>query len=615
MKNTLWNERLFPIAILVHLLLMFSSVAAQWIQTVTVNQCKNEAFRFTADSLEMDVIMPATAIGAPPNCIQITPTVNMYYQFTPTGTVKIYQCSAATCASTSCTILTELQDIAKMPTPDCGNYFHTLSMSKPFTPDVLAAVMVRPGVGTLASAYYTSMDMTKQGASTAGCQGTYTSGAIHYIFEDCVRGNATHWIKTQFTPSGQQTFANRFCASNTCTANCASLDSYSKPAPLNQPSCAVGNSVDTMNYPAVPTKANSEYQSKHPIDVWPYTPSIVNTTVPTVSADSPKPSQSQSIEPTFPSSPNSNVNEPTNKTALGSGSSSYDGGKLIDAGAAAVIATGVFLAMSGIAFGAIYILIKNKVKERQRHYQNQCMPLDIEMTRGNHSKTLFNKGAQNNKRFSDASFQAALLEPSTLNRVGSISTPTHPMHPFAPLYPGPSSTLSDQRLEKLNHSIPAPANQSEHIYSYAAHASRNGSNLSYTDFSSQTSNGDADSVPVRLKRSDKRPKLLREAFSGSSTPPPQAPFLTEPVLDLKNSLAQTSIDDPHNSQPSNDASYHSEPSRTHVATTSEMKPASHSENTIDYYSTEPAFITQEMHFDSSKQRHFSMQFSETSDNQ
>ena len=54
--------------------------------------------------------------------------------------------------------------------------------------------MVRPGVGTLASAYYTSMDMTKQGASTAGCQGTYTSGAIHYIFEGTLSNTNFCWI-------------------------------------------------------------------------------------------------------------------------------------------------------------------------------------------------------------------------------------------------------------------------------------------------------------------------------------------------------------------------------------------------------------------------------------
>ncbi|KAH6567436.1 hypothetical protein BASA60_009026 [Batrachochytrium salamandrivorans] len=346
------------------LLTLSSPVSGQWIQTVTVPRCLNGAYLFKASTLEIDNIVPASMAGSPPSCLQISPTISMYHRLTMNGTVRIYECNGPTCSSNPCSLVTELLDITKLPSPECGTYFHTLTTAKhisslifqPLGSADLSSVITNVGIAPSASAFYTSLDTIRTGVSTIGCQGDIDSGAIHYLFEDCTRGNSTHWIQTQFSPIGRQTYANKLCTSSTCTTNCVTLNSYSKPAPPGTSSCAVGNQVDLVVYSATAIKATSEYKSNNPTNVWPNKALV--TTQP-----SNLPTETNGVKgPSISESPTSGGVVPPGHSSSADGNSASKNGAHLGVSTVIGIVLAMFAVISTLAFGVAFVMMSKRTK-------------------------------------------------------------------------------------------------------------------------------------------------------------------------------------------------------------------------------------------------------------
>ncbi|KAL5038127.1 hypothetical protein RTP6_005471 [Batrachochytrium dendrobatidis] len=256
----------------------FSLTHGQWIQTVTVPRCNNGSYIFPATSMMAENILPANIIGADPTCLVITPNLTAFNQFTTTGSISYMQCASSNCLPSTCISVSEIHDIATTPSPECGTYFHTLTMSKTLSPAALDATNTKSGVASFASALYASADISLDKPGFAGCQGSPSAGLVHYLFESCTQANATYWIKTVFTPIGQQTFTYNFCTSAGCDSGCFNVGRISKPAPPNRLSCVTGKHADIITTSATPLKDTSEYMRSNPSNIWPY--SEINTTEP-----------------------------------------------------------------------------------------------------------------------------------------------------------------------------------------------------------------------------------------------------------------------------------------------------------------------------------------------
>ncbi|KAL2919245.1 hypothetical protein HK105_200888 [Polyrhizophydium stewartii] len=276
-------------------------VAAQWFQSVTVSRCTNGTFALPSENSENDSILPASAAGATPVCIQDfdSTTVSTYYELSAdSNTVTAYRCTSGSCATGTCTATARVPTLASATNPpQCGLYFSLLTTTALLTTDALVKINKVNGAAGSASAYY--LNLVSSRAAVSQCKAAPVAGQIIYAYETCTQvgtGDAP-FVKTQFDPVPGEFLTTYKCTSSDCATGCTAMYRHRKPSKAGTSTCFQYNGLwDVAVGAGVALKPTSEYSLPNPPDV--FDPTVTTPTTTTkggsTGSSSPTPSGSAS---------------------------------------------------------------------------------------------------------------------------------------------------------------------------------------------------------------------------------------------------------------------------------------------------------------------------------
>nr|KAJ3413636.1 hypothetical protein HK105_002018 [Polyrhizophydium stewartii] len=191
-----------------------------------------------------------------------------------------YRCPSNLCDTGTCTVNGTLQNIAKVPSPKCGEFFKVLAQSNSTipspTPDDLTPMLARSvrGGATLASALYIQTTIPKPQQPARLCSTSPIQARALYLYENCTQANSTHWIQSLFSDIGGGSVSTVVCTSSDCTTSCTEVASYLKPKPAatSRPLCAEIYSRQISIGPAIALKASSQFNTGSPRGTLGFTP-------------------------------------------------------------------------------------------------------------------------------------------------------------------------------------------------------------------------------------------------------------------------------------------------------------------------------------------------------
>ncbi|KAL2915307.1 hypothetical protein HK105_205172 [Polyrhizophydium stewartii] len=249
--------------------LLATSASSRWLQTVTVQLCRNQSNFVPADQLSTDDIVPATLLGEEPACVPDPDAKESRYFVVQSGNTMAtqYTCPTLDCKAGNCTALV-LNDISLQSQPECGNYYQLITTDNTLRiSDIKSQIVRNQGGGAISSAIIVALASKR---SPTACSTHVNSASIYYIFEECTPATPQAWIITVFDENSSNG-TTRICPTNSCTGKCEDVVFPHKPAQPGKTLCYPDINFDYLYADAIPIKTSSDFASQNPKNAWPKT--------------------------------------------------------------------------------------------------------------------------------------------------------------------------------------------------------------------------------------------------------------------------------------------------------------------------------------------------------